>query len=152
MWPSSCARRRVWYRKAHPVILQSPRPRNGTRHHAHVATGAAFEGCYGRCLAQQVVCAVARTEHGLVRRHFEITDVQQRAGMPEQFVAFGVRRHGPVAALPSIGDCGGSDHLHGPATGEVWRHNPGIGDTLVLPAPKDPSKCVSRSLVRDSWE
>ena len=32
------------------------------------------------------------------------------------------------------------------------RENPGIGDTPLLPAPKDPSKCVSRSLVRDWWE
>ena len=32
-----------------------------------------------------------------------------------------------------------------------WR-NPGIGDAPLLPAPKDPSKCVSRSLARDWWE
>ena len=35
---------------------------------------------------------------------------------------------------------------------EARRNNPGIGDALLLPAPKDPSKCVSRSLARDWWE
>ena len=35
---------------------------------------------------------------------------------------------------------------------EARRENPGIGDAPLLPAPKDPSKCVSRSLVRDWWE
>ena len=35
---------------------------------------------------------------------------------------------------------------------EARRENPGIGDAPVLPAPKDPSQCVSRSLVRDWWE
>ena len=35
---------------------------------------------------------------------------------------------------------------------EARRENPGIGDAPVLPAPKDPTKCVSRSLVRDWWE
>ena len=34
---------------------------------------------------------------------------------------------------------------------EARRRNPGIGDTPVLPAPKDPSRCVSRSLARDWW-
>ena len=29
--------------------------------------------------------------------------------------------------------------------------NPGIGDTPVLPAPQDPSRCVSRHLMRDWW-
>ena len=32
------------------------------------------------------------------------------------------------------------------------RHNLGIGDTPVLPAPKNLSRCVSRSLARDWWE
>ena len=31
------------------------------------------------------------------------------------------------------------------------RQNPGIGDRPVLPAPKDPTACVSRWLVRDWW-
>ena len=31
------------------------------------------------------------------------------------------------------------------------RRNPGIGDTPLLPAPKDPSACISRFLVRDWW-
>ena len=35
---------------------------------------------------------------------------------------------------------------------EARRKNPGIGDIPVLPAPKDPSKCGSRSLARDWWE
>ena len=35
---------------------------------------------------------------------------------------------------------------------EARRENPGIGDAPLLPAPKDPSKCVSCSLVRDWWE
>ena len=35
---------------------------------------------------------------------------------------------------------------------EARRESPGIGDAPVLPAPKDPSQCVSRSLVRDWWE
>ena len=35
---------------------------------------------------------------------------------------------------------------------EARRENPGIGDAPLLPAPKDPSKCVSRSLARDWWE
>ena len=35
---------------------------------------------------------------------------------------------------------------------EARRKNPGIGDAPLLPAPKDPSKCVSRSLARDWWE
>ena len=34
---------------------------------------------------------------------------------------------------------------------EARRKNPGIGDIPVLPAPKDPSKCGSRSLARDWW-
>ena len=35
---------------------------------------------------------------------------------------------------------------------EARRRNPGIGDIPLLPAPKDPSACVSRSLVRDWWK
>ena len=35
---------------------------------------------------------------------------------------------------------------------EARKKNPGIGDAPLLPAPKDPSKCVSRSLARDWWE
>ncbi len=35
---------------------------------------------------------------------------------------------------------------------DARRKNPGIGDAPLLPAPKDPSKCVSRSLARDWWE
>ena len=35
---------------------------------------------------------------------------------------------------------------------EARRKNPGIGYAPLLPAPKDPSKCVSRSLARDWWE
>ena len=35
---------------------------------------------------------------------------------------------------------------------EARRKNPGIGAIHVLPAPKDPSTCVSRWLVRDWWE
>ena len=35
---------------------------------------------------------------------------------------------------------------------DARRKNPGIGDIPVLPAPKDPSTCVSRSLARDWWE
>ena len=34
---------------------------------------------------------------------------------------------------------------------EARRQSPGIGDIPLLPAPKDPSVCVSRSLVRDWW-
>ena len=34
---------------------------------------------------------------------------------------------------------------------EARRENPGIGDTPLLPAPKDPSQCISRSLARDWW-
>ena len=34
---------------------------------------------------------------------------------------------------------------------EARRYNPGIGDAPVLPAPKDPSACMSRSLARDWW-
>ena len=32
---------------------------------------------------------------------------------------------------------------------EARRHNPGIGDTPLLPAPKDPFPCMSRALARD---
>ena len=35
---------------------------------------------------------------------------------------------------------------------EARRHNPGIGDIPVLPAPRDPSKSASRSLARDWWK
>ena len=35
---------------------------------------------------------------------------------------------------------------------EAWRKNPGIGDAPVMPAPKDPSMCMSRSLARDWWK
>ena len=35
---------------------------------------------------------------------------------------------------------------------EARRENPGIGDAPLLPAPKDPSRCVSRSLMRTWWE
>ncbi len=31
------------------------------------------------------------------------------------------------------------------------RRNPGVGDVPMLPAPKDPSECLSRSLARDWW-
>ncbi len=34
---------------------------------------------------------------------------------------------------------------------EARRQDPGIGDTPVLPAPKDPSKSVTRSMARDWW-
>ena len=34
---------------------------------------------------------------------------------------------------------------------EARRRNPGIGNAPVLPAPKDPSACMSRSLARDWW-
>ena len=35
---------------------------------------------------------------------------------------------------------------------EARRENPGIGDAPLLPAPKDPSRCVSRSLAYGWWE
>ena len=35
---------------------------------------------------------------------------------------------------------------------EARRENPGIGDTPLLPRPRDPARCVSRSLVRDWWQ
>ena len=35
---------------------------------------------------------------------------------------------------------------------EARREHPGIGDAPLLPAPKDPSQCMSRSLARDWWE
>ena len=35
---------------------------------------------------------------------------------------------------------------------EARRANPGIGDALPLPAPIDPSPCVSRWLSRDRWD
>ena len=35
---------------------------------------------------------------------------------------------------------------------EARRHNPGIGDAPVMPAPKDPFVCMSRSLARDWWK
>ena len=35
---------------------------------------------------------------------------------------------------------------------EARRENPGIGDAPLLPAPKDPSQCVSRWLARDWWK
>ena len=34
---------------------------------------------------------------------------------------------------------------------EVRREHPGVGDAHLLPAPRDPSKCVSDSLARDWW-
>ena len=34
---------------------------------------------------------------------------------------------------------------------EARKRNPGIGDIPLLPAPKDPSKCVTRWLLRDWW-
>ena len=35
---------------------------------------------------------------------------------------------------------------------EARRENPGIGDAPLLPAPKDPARCVSRCLVREWWQ
>ena len=35
---------------------------------------------------------------------------------------------------------------------EARRHNPGIGDAPVMPAPKDSSASMSRSLARGWWE
>ena len=35
---------------------------------------------------------------------------------------------------------------------EARRRNPGIGDAPVMPAPKDPFACMSRSLARDWWK
>ena len=35
---------------------------------------------------------------------------------------------------------------------EARRYNPGIGDAAVMPAPKDPFACMSRSLARDWWK
>ena len=37
------------------------------------------------------------------------------------------------------------------ALDEARRRNPGVADRPVLPAPKDPTACVSRWLVRDWW-
>ncbi len=37
------------------------------------------------------------------------------------------------------------------ALNQARRENPGIGNAPVLPAPKDPSRRVSRSLARDCW-
>ena len=38
------------------------------------------------------------------------------------------------------------------ALAEARRRNPGIGDAPVMPAPKDPFACMSRSLARDWWK
>ena len=38
------------------------------------------------------------------------------------------------------------------ALAEARRENPGIGDAPVLPAPKDPSQCVSQWLARKWWQ
>ena len=38
-----------------------------------------------------------------------------------------------------------------PVLEEARTQNPGIGDIPLLPAPKDPSVCVGRSLVSDWW-
>ena len=38
------------------------------------------------------------------------------------------------------------------ALGEARRHNPGIGDAPLLPAPKDPFASMSSSLARDWWK
>ena len=35
---------------------------------------------------------------------------------------------------------------------EARRQNPGIGDIPLLPAPKNPSACIRRSLARDWWD
>lgn len=35
---------------------------------------------------------------------------------------------------------------------EARKRNPGIGDIPLLPSPKDPSKCVTRWLLRDWWK
>ena len=35
---------------------------------------------------------------------------------------------------------------------EARRRNPGIGDIPLLPAPKNPSTCIGRSLARDWWD
>ena len=35
--------------------------------------------------------------------------------------------------------------------GEARKHNPGIGDVPLLPAPKNPTVCMRRSLARDWW-
>ncbi len=35
--------------------------------------------------------------------------------------------------------------------GEARKHNPGIGDVPLLPAPKNPAVCMRRSLARDWW-
>ncbi len=35
---------------------------------------------------------------------------------------------------------------------EARRQNPGIGNVPLLPAPKNPSKCIRRSLARDWWD
>ncbi len=35
---------------------------------------------------------------------------------------------------------------------EAMRRNPGIGDAPLLPAPKNPSACIGRSLARDWWD
>ena len=35
---------------------------------------------------------------------------------------------------------------------EARRQNPGIGNIPLLPAPKNPSKCIRRSLARDWWD
>ena len=35
--------------------------------------------------------------------------------------------------------------------GEARKHNPGIGNVPLLPAPKNPSVCMRRSLARDWW-
>ncbi|MYH49839.1 MAG: site-specific integrase [Gammaproteobacteria bacterium] len=58
------------------------------------------------------------------------------------------------------GECAKTGYEHRtPVTAEVLavleearRRNPGIGDAPLLPAPKNPSACIGRSLARDWWD
>ncbi len=58
------------------------------------------------------------------------------------------------------GECEKTGYEHRtPVTAEVLavleearRRNPGIGDAPLLPAPKNPSACIGRSLARDWWD
>ena len=71
------------------------RPRQRARHRAQVVAAPALQRADRLRLLEQAAGVVARTQHGLVRRHFEHAHREQRAHIRKQCVALRVRRHPP---------------------------------------------------------
>ena len=126
--------------------LKLPREKNPTR---VLLTEAEYEALLGVSMAMgwrfRVALVLAHeTGHRIgAIRQLQWSDIDLEAGVIRwrgEHEKTGYEHRTPVSA-EALG-----------ALEEARRENPGIGDAPLLPAPKDPSKCVSRSLAHDWWE